>query len=163
MKWLEKTAITVGPFGVLLILVFSLILSSYVVDWWANTPPRRPKGVPANAVWIWAPHVGFPRAPRGDWLYCWVEKNTNQNRCRLIEKDGVLHYEGDFVLYNQPNMLVPEEQLIIDPKKTYDYGVGIGLNEIPLVHLKNGFILIPKESAEKATRILQEASKSSGK
>jgi hypothetical protein len=38
--------------------------------WWANTPPSRPRGVPSNAVWLWAPYVGLPGPKRGIWLSC---------------------------------------------------------------------------------------------
>src|SRR3954468_5180069 len=41
--------------------------------WWAGTVPSRPKGVAADAEFLWAPHVGLFGPRRGWWLSCWED------------------------------------------------------------------------------------------
>jgi hypothetical protein len=113
--------------------------------WLSNVVPRTPKSVPAEAVFLWAPAVGFPGGlpRRGNWLAC--SENLEKIRCSLWTIDGVNEYEGEFVGYPEPTP-VPPDQLKIDTAKT-DNSVQVwtGATEVPAVYLENGRILIPRD------------------
>jgi hypothetical protein len=94
-----------------------LILGLVVAYWWAGQIPSRPKGVATNAVFLWAPHVGFPGPRRGWWLSC--SNHAGRNRCKLSDVNGITEYEGEFVPYGDKSP-VPADQLKIDPEKTTD-------------------------------------------
>src|SRR5437660_7610177 len=96
--------------------VFLLATAGFMVaSWWTGREPGRPKGVAANAVFLWAPHLSFPGPRRGWWLSCW--ENAGHNRCKLSDVNGALEYEGEFTPYSKRGF-VASDQLKIDPEKT---------------------------------------------
>ncbi len=147
MTLFEKASYAVAA-GVALLIV-GLVLAY----WWAGRIPSRPKEVAANAVFLWAPHIGFPGPRRGWWLSCW--DNAGHNRCKLSDVDGNTEYEGEFVPYGEKGSL-PADQLKIDPEKTSDNKVWIGSALVPLVFLQNGKVLIPAGKYEKGARFTQQ-------
>jgi hypothetical protein len=146
MTLFEKAAYTVGA-GVAF-----LIAALMLAYWWAGRIPSRPQGVAVNAVFLWAPHVGFPAARRGWWLSCC--DNAGHDRCKLTDVHGNLKYEGEFLLYGDKGF-IPVDQLKIDPEKTSDNIVWIGSALVPLVFLQNGKVLIPASKYEEGGRLLQ--------
>lgn len=130
-----------------------LIVGLVVAYWWAGRIPSRPKGVAANAVFLWAPHVGFPGPRRGWWLSC--SEDAGHNRCKLSDVDGNTEYEGEFVPYGDKGP-VPADQLKINPEKTRDNKVWIGSALVPLVFLQNGKVLIPASKYEEGARLLEQ-------
>jgi hypothetical protein len=147
MTLFEKAAYTVAA-GIALLIV-GLVLAY----WWAGLIPSRPQGVAANAVFLWAPHVGFPGAKRGWWLSCW--DSAGHDRCKLSDVHGNPEYEGEFVLYGDKGS-VPADQLNIDPEKTSDNKVWVGSELVPLVFLQNGKVLIPASKYEEGARLIQQ-------
>jgi len=121
--------------------------------WWAGRIPTRPNGVAVNAVFVWAPHVGFPRSPRGWWLSC--SDDAGHNRCKLSNRAGGTEYEGEFIPYGSKDP-IPADQLKIDPEKTRDNKVWIGEALVPLVFLENGRVLIPASKYEEGARLLEQ-------
>jgi hypothetical protein len=130
-----------------------LIVGLVVAYWWAGQVPGRPKGVAPNAVFLWAPHVGFPGPRRGWWLSC--SEDVGHNRCRLSDVDGNTEYDGEFVPYGDKGS-VPADQLKIDPEKTRDNKVWIGSALVPLVFLQNGRVLIPANKYQEGARLLEQ-------
>src|SRR5216110_2681623 len=100
--------------------VMVLIIGIVGAYWWANTVPSPPKGVPATAVFLWGPHVGFPGPRRGWWLVC--SEEAGHNRCTLTGIDGNVQYDGEFVPYGH-KAAIPASQLKIDPVKTREHKV----------------------------------------
>jgi len=149
MTIFEKAAYTVA--GVALLLIGGLGAS----HWLANTVPSRPKGVAANAVFLWAPAVGFPGGlpRRGSWLSC--NDGATANRCKLSEIGGSPEYEGDFVPYRHKGPL-PADQLRIDPEKTRQQAIWMGNVWVPIIYLENGEILIPASKYEEGERLLEK-------
>jgi hypothetical protein len=148
MTLFEK-AIYAASVGVCLLVVG--LIAAY---WWANQIPGRPRGVAVNAVFLWAPHVGFPGPRRGWWLSC--SEQAGHDRCKLDDVDGKTEYEGEFVPYRDKGPL-PANELKIDPEKTADNKVWIGNALVPLVFLKNGKVLIPAVEYDQGVRLLEEA------
>jgi hypothetical protein len=146
MSLFEKAVYTVAA---IIVLLIAGVVGAY---WWSGTVPSRPKGVAANAVFLWAPYVGFPGPRRGSWLLCW--ENAGHNGCRLSDVDGNTEYEGDFVQYGDKGPL-GVDQLKIDPEKSRDLKVWVGHAFVPLVYLENGKILIPANKYEEGRRLLE--------
>ena len=107
--------------------------------------PRRPRGIPKGAVFLWAPPVGLPAPRRGDWVHCWQQPNWGQDRCRLSTIDGTALFEDDYIP-DQGGAPVPRGELQIDPVGT-DF-LWVGDTQVPVVHLKNGKLLIPARYAK---------------
>lgn len=121
------------------------IVGSY---WWSNVPPRHPKGVSAHAVFLWAGHLGLPAPKHGTWIQCWADMAKGVNTCKLTEMDGTPGYEGIFLVDTGRNP-VPESDLKIESEPTSDVTHWVhldGLRGAPLVFLKNGTVLIPKDA-----------------
>ena len=134
--------------------VVALLIGGLVVAyWWAGRMPSRPRGVAANGVFLWAPHVGFPGPRRGWWLSCWVD--AGHDRCKLSDVDGHAEYEGEFVPFGDKTP-VPADELKIDAEKTSDNKVWIGSALVPLVVLQTGKVLIPVSKYEEGARLLQQ-------
>jgi len=144
---LEKVAYALATIMALLILG---LVGAY---WWAGTVPSRPKAVAPNAVFLWAPHVGFPGPRRGWWLSC--GESAGHDDCKLSGVDGNTDYEGEFVPFSD-KAPVPNEELKIDPGKTSDNKVWIGSALVPLVVLQNGKVLIPASKYEEGARLLRQ-------
>src|SRR2546421_1171471 len=130
-----------------------LIVGAIGAFWWAGTVPSRPKGVAANAVFLWAPHVGLPAPKRGWWMACW--ENAGRNYCKLSGIDGNPEFEGEFVPYGRKGPF-QADQLRIDPTKTREQKVWVGSALVPLVHLENGQVLIPASKYEEGVRLLEQ-------
>lgn len=138
-----------------------VILSGAVVVivgayWWANVPPKRPDGMSANAVFLWAGHLGLPAPKHGTWIECWVDEANDVNKCRLYEMDGTPFYEGVFLAdtggaVSKSNLQIESE---ITSNRSNWVNLG-GLRGAPFVFLKNGVVLIPKDGyQEGAAKLL---------
>lgn len=147
MTLFEKAVYTVAA---LIALMIAGLVGAY---WWSSTVPSKPKEVAADAVFLWAPHVGSPGPRRGWWLSCW--ERAGHNGCKLSDVDGNTEYEGEFVPYRDKGTL-PADQLKIDPEKTMDDKVWIGSALVPLVVLQNGKVLIPASKYEEGVRLIEQ-------
>jgi hypothetical protein len=134
--------------------VVLLIIGVAGAYWRANTLPSRPRGVSSNAVFLWAPYVGFPGPRRGWWLAC--SEQAGHTRCTLSGVKGDAEYEGEFVPYDR-NAAISADQLRINAIKTREHKVWIGEALVPLVYLDNGEVLIPASKYEEGIRLLQQA------
>jgi hypothetical protein len=92
----------------------------------------------------------FPVPRQGIWVDCWLDNEHSVNRCWSEWSDGTFIYEGPFVRF-EGSGAVPQSELQIDTKAT---GNSVYFNEllVPIVHLRNGTILIPSEATEEARR-----------
>jgi hypothetical protein len=153
-KWIMKTNAWALAVAIIVLFVFY----DLALAWWATIPPSRPKDIPSNSAFIMSPSGGFilPLPKHGDWLYCWLDQERQVDRCRMTDTHGGLEYEGRF-LPSDGSGSVPEADLQIDAK-----GTGPRLrwtyfrNRImPIIHLRNGTILIPAEAAEAAKEQLK--------
>jgi hypothetical protein len=146
MTLLEKAVYVVAG------MMATLIVGIMLAYWWTARVPSRPRGVRADAVFLWAPAVGLPAPRRGDWLGCWQE--SGQILCQLNDIDGSLEYKGEFVSYDHKGPTAAKD-LRFDSMKTRRDAVWIGEALVPLVYLENGDILIPASKYEEGSRLLQ--------
>lgn len=139
--------------GVASVLFLSLCILSVVLGyWWANTVPSRPNSVNANAVFLWAPHVGLPAPRRGWWLACWEHQDTS--RCRLSNVNGVTEFEGEFVPYGRQGPVASGELRIAARRTERAQKLWIGDALVPLVYLDSGAVLIPYAKFDEGRRML---------
>jgi hypothetical protein len=154
----RKVLYRIGIFVILVILAIPTFIAGWLLTTWllANKVPRRPKGVAQNAVFLWAPAVGFPGGlpRRGWWLACW--DGNGDDYCKLTDIDGRSLYEGDYILYGNRGT-VNGGELQIDPSQTAEKKVWIGDTPVPLIYLRNGKILVPAVAYDDATRLLIES------
>ncbi len=144
------------------ILIIVLVLGTVAVViagayWWANVPPTRPRNVSANAVFLWAGHLGLPAPKYGTWIECWTELASGVNKCKLTEMDGTPRYQGGF-LADTGKMPVPQADLKIEGEPTSDSTHWVrldGLRGAPLVFLKDGTVLVPKEGYQEGMATLE--------
>lgn len=162
---LGKTVAWVG--GIILVLLIVGIKSLY---WWADTPPKRPANVSSSAVFFWGLPVGLPGPKRGDWITCRFDPKQSADRCRIVEMDGSLLYDGVFVPYGEQGP-IPESDLLLDSKMTNlaQERVGVkttrqdsdkpGPQSVPLIYLQNGEVLVPEKGYEAGKQRLNELQK----
>jgi hypothetical protein len=132
---------------IVLCCVGVLVLSIVGAYWWSNVPPRRPLGVSASAVFLWAGHLGLPAPKHGTWIECWPDTSPSTDRCRLTAIDGQRLYEGEFVP-SDGRPAVQSQELRIQAEPTSDTTNWIrvdALGTAPLIFLEDGDVLIPKE------------------
>ena len=141
----EKIMLVIGVVGTVLIVGF------FVASYWSARVPSRPKGVSSDAVFLWAPAVGFPAPRRGSWLSC--SEQDQHDLCTLSNIEGGTEYEGEFVRYGDRGV-VPAAQLRIDPDKSRRDAVWIGSALVPLIYLQDGEILVPASKYEDAVRLV---------
>jgi hypothetical protein len=125
-----------------------VILAIVGAYWWANVPPARPKGVSPDAVFLWAGHLGLPAAKHGTWIECWAASDISVNKCRLTEMDGTLAYEGVFLANTGQTPVAPSDLKILSEQTSQrlDLWVRVKGQPLPLVFLRDGNVLIPKEA-----------------
>jgi len=132
-------------------LLVAWLVATYLL---ANRIPSRPNGVARDAVFLWAPAVGFPGGlpRRGWWLACW--ENAGHDRCRLSDIDGGTKYEGEFIRYGDRRSVAARELQLDSSKTTAEKSVWISNAWVALVYLKDGEILIPASAYDDGARLL---------
>lgn len=159
MRTLIKTVV------ITVIVAGTMVIGTGMAYWWSNVPPKRPKGVSSDAVFLWAGHLGLPAPKHGTWLECWADAGDGSNKCRLTEMDGTPGYEGIF-LANTGRTPVPLADLKILSEQTsqsVDLWVRIDQHFVPLVFLQDGTVLIPKDGYQEGIAKLEHLRKVQGK
>jgi hypothetical protein len=137
------------------ILAIPIFVGCWLLSTWilANRVPRRPKGVGQNAVFLWAPAVGFPGGlpRRGWWLAC--REAAGRDHCNLSDINGRTEYEGEFIRYGDRGA-ESDGELQIDASESADNKVSVGNILVPVVYLKNGKILVPASAYDQAARLM---------
>jgi hypothetical protein len=133
----SKGGVVVG--GIILACLLGLVIRM----WWANTPPDLPNGMPKNSVWIEPPPAPFETSKRGYWLGCWQDKTTSSPKCRLTDTKGQLLFEDNFVPYGDSERVFGLNDLKLQKVLTTEMWVFLEDGGVPIVHLKNGTMLIP--------------------
>jgi hypothetical protein len=155
-NWLGKAGLVIVATVICVPVI--LIEFYFLASWWNARLPRRPKGVPDDAVFLDRGTQKLPTPRRGDWLNCWQEPEENRDRCRLTHENGTVIFEGDYIPFDR-GASVPDIQLRIEPVRTREDSLWVGFAWVPLVHLTNGNILIPTDYSEEAAKLLHDREK----
>lgn len=137
----------------LVVIMFVVVIGIAIAYWQSGNTPPRPRTVAQGAVFLWAPNLPFPRPRRGWWLSCRYDQGHDV--CTLSGVDGKPDYVGEFVTYRSQGVL-SDSQLAIDPEKSTDHNVWIEGQLVPLIYLKNGEILIPKDKYDQGSQMLDQ-------
>jgi hypothetical protein len=84
--------------GLVVVIGGSIILRL----WWASYPPKLPKNLRANSVWIDGRALPFPYKltayfkPRGAWISCWLDTQRDVDRCQFTDYRGMVFYQNDY-------------------------------------------------------------------
>ncbi len=139
-------------------LIIAFVLYDLALTWWATIPPTRPKNIPSGSVFATILSGGFilPLPKHGDWLYCWLDQERMVNRWQMTATEGKLEYEGEFTPSDESGQIA-QADLVIDRKATGSRLQWVYFREeiLPIIHLRNGKILIPVEASEMAKQKLK--------
>jgi len=131
----------------IIVVAFAVILVAIITIvgrfWWATRTPSVPKGWPQGSVWIWAPPAPLDWSPRGAFVGCWLDQQSDVNRCQFTDYQGKIADVADFTTCDSRSPL-SDWQLKIHPADYADHSDG-GYESLPwcCVYLENGTVLIP--------------------
>jgi hypothetical protein len=115
-------AITRQNLVVNLLLAFAAVVVALPFFWlfggirWLDTrvfPPRRPKNMPQNAIWIDAPALPISWH-HGWWFGCSAPSSGTANQCRLVMPNGDEVYAGNYLPCGSKSVL-PLSQIDLVP------------------------------------------------
>src|SRR5256885_16177683 len=114
---------------------------------WLDTqvfPPRRPKNMPQNAVWIDAPALPISWH-HGWWFGCDTPSSGTANYCKLVMADGHEVYAGGYLPCDGRSPLPTSKiDLVPPPHKVGMWIVDKRLTDLtPIGALRDGDLLLP--------------------
>ena len=114
---------------------------------WLDTqvfPPRRPKSMPENAVWIDAPALPISWH-HGWWFGCEMSSSGTANYCRLVMANGEEVYAGEYLpCGGKSPMPVSTVELVPPPDSVEMWIADKRLPALaPIGSLRNGNFLLP--------------------
>jgi hypothetical protein len=130
----------------------TLIVLVVAVLWWTGRPLQRPHGVSSNAVLVTPNNVAFTLHWAGYWVDCWFDEPTNVDRCKLTDANGDITFEDVFLPCVGPP--VPQRELILDARITDSLWTRSNNLDfkVPVVHLKNGAVLLAQSVYDKRNK-----------
>lgn len=141
----RQTKFVIWGWGIIIALIASVI-GAYQ---WSNHVPLRPHNVPPGAVYLRGLGLPTPHAPNGKWLSCHVQGNR-QAYCFVFEAYGASRFQGAYVLLKGTSVSA-NALAHIDADKSADLELPAGSEQVPVVFLADGSILIP-EAATPSSR-----------
>ncbi len=126
---------------------------------WLDTkvfPPRRPKDMPQNAVWIDAPPLPISWH-HGWWFGCDVVPSGKANRCRLVMASGEEVYDGEYLpCESKVTLPVSTRELVPPPDNAEKWIADERLKALaPVGALKNGDLLLPVDVLDRCDKFKQ--------
>ena len=82
--------------GLVLLICAPIVFRS----WWVSHPPKVPRNLRADSVWIKGLSAPLFLAPRGVWLSCWLDTQRNVDRCQFADYKGLVLHEEDYISCN---------------------------------------------------------------
>ncbi len=114
---------------------------------WLDTkvfPPRRPKEIPQNAIWIDGPALPISWH-HGWWFACDTPSSRPANYCRLVLPDGTTVYAGEYLpCEGKSPVPMSEINLVPPPDQVGMWIADKRLTEMaPIGALREGDLLLP--------------------
>jgi hypothetical protein len=114
---------------------------------WLDTqvfPPRRPKNMPENAVWIDAPALPISWH-HGWWFGCDMSSSGTANYCRLVMANGEEVYAGEYLPCSGKSPLPVSTMELVQPPDSVEMWIADKrLTALaPIGSLRNGNFLLP--------------------
>lgn len=143
---LSKLPLVIAALFVALLIAVPLFWVSGGVTWLQTKvfPPRRPKDMPLNSVWIDAPSLPISWH-RGWWFGCEVSQSGAANYCRFVDANGKQVYAGEYLPCGPKTPLpVSTNELVPPPNNEAIWITDTRLNTLaPVGVLRNGDLLLP--------------------
>jgi hypothetical protein len=120
---------------------------------------RRPSHLPANSIWIDAPHVplGFNR---GWWQGCWVSVSSRNIHCELWGAGGLgTVYAGEYVPCDGLALPLPADLVLKEPRDLWAASQIARKRLLPVVLLRNGRFMGPTEAPDTCVEIYRRMNK----
>jgi hypothetical protein len=124
----------------------SVVVPVIAVLWWAGRPPQRPHSVSSNALHVELRKAGFTLHKTAYWLDCWLDKDSNVDRCRLTDAKGTGLFEDVFLQCPGGQNPLPQSELVLRARwngyswsRSRDKGI-----KVPVVYLKDGRVLLSR-------------------
>ena len=113
--------------------------------YWLQTrvfPPRRPRLMPLNSVWIEASSLPISWH-RGAWFGCGLSYSRTANYCRLVGKDGEFICEGEYLSCATHSPIAERDIHLVPPKDSGEAWVFTERSNCVIGLLANGEVLLP--------------------
>jgi hypothetical protein len=124
---------------------------------WLGTrvfPPKLPKDMPRNSVWIEAPALPISWH-HGWWFGCGISQSGQANYCRLVGADDQQVYGGDYLSCASQSVVAPANLVLIPPNQSAQMWLtDKRLPEMaPIAYLKNGDVLLPVAAIDRCEQV----------
>jgi len=146
------------------ILVVAAVLIALPLFWlaggirWLDTrvfPPRRPRHMPKNSVWIDAPALPISWH-HGWWFGCDISSSGTTNYCRLVGADGKQINAGEYLPCGRGSP-IPESSMLLVPPPPRSFGMWLADNRLsslsPIGYLSDGDILLPAAAIDRCREL----------
>jgi len=142
----SKVLFGLAAFSVALLIVLPLFWISGGIRWLDTKvfPPRLPKNMPQNSVWVDAPALPISWH-NGWWFGCDVAPSGEENYCRLVMASGEEVYGGEYLPCGSKTPLpVSAEELVPPPHSGAIWIADTRLDKLaPVGALRDGNLLLP--------------------
>ena len=121
---------------------------------WLNKaiPPRRPKFMPTNSVWIDAPSLPISWH-HGWWFGCDVASSGKANYCRLIRSDGEQIYAGEYLPCATHSVIAEANIHLLPPKDSSEMWLFSEHDDGIIGFLSGGDLLLPLSIKDKCGEV----------
>jgi hypothetical protein len=148
-----------------LVLGVAVLVASLPLFWlaggvsWLDTkvfPPRRPRDMPQNAVWIDAPALPVSWH-HGWWFGCELTPSGTANYCRLATANGEEVYAGEYLPCESKAPLTASTKELAHPPQNVEMWVADKrLTKLaPVGALKSGDLLLPVDVLDRCDEFKQ--------
>lgn len=143
---LSSVLLAFAALCVALLVALPLFWASGGITWLDTKvfPPRRPKGMAPNSVWIDAPPAPISWH-HGWWFGCELAQSGTANYCRFVKANGEQVYAGEYLPCATKIPLPISTQELVPPPRNEAIWIGDerlkGL--VPVGVLRNGDLLLP--------------------
>jgi hypothetical protein len=126
---------------------------------WLDTkvfPPRRPKAMPQNAVWIAGPPLPISWH-HGAWFGCTVAPSGKANYCRLVLANGKEVYAGEYLpCESKVPLAISTKELAPPPPNVGMWILDKRLARLaPVGALKSGDLILPVDVLDRCDKFKQ--------
>ena len=113
--------------------------------YWLQTkvfPPRRPRLMPLNSVWIEAPSLPLSWH-RGAWFGCGLSHSGTTNYCRLVGTDGQLVCDGEYLSCATHSPIAEKDIHLVPPRDSGEVWVFTERSHCVVGLLADGEVQLP--------------------
>jgi hypothetical protein len=123
--------------------------------YWLQTrvfPPRRPRFMPLNSIWIEAPSLPISWH-RGGWFGCRLSPSGSANYCRLVGANGKLAYGSEYLSCATRSPIAEADVHLIPPPDSGEVWLFREGSQGVVGFLAGGDILMPVAVTDKCAEV----------